>query len=246
MNRLEDDLDHLHCLIGRLVATNGLHYLRDCGSSGWPTRGVYFFFENERLGRGDSPRVVRVGTHALREGEGTTLWSRLRAHRGTQAGALAGGGNHRASVFRQHVGRALMKSGRHPTILPSWDVGRTADRRTRDAELDLEREVSRYIGGLPFTTIEIADPAGPGSVRGIIERGAIALLSAAARQHLVRAEDEWLGFSADRDAISESLLWNVKHVNERYDPSFLGSIDALTTVPTDLNRLAPSRASTRW
>jgi hypothetical protein len=36
----------------------------------WPRRGVYFFFENGemRSETGTGPRVVRVGTHAMRSG----------------------------------------------------------------------------------------------------------------------------------------------------------------------------------
>lgn len=41
----------------------GFRYLRDCtGSSGWPARGLYFFFEEgEYPEDGHSLRVVRVG-----------------------------------------------------------------------------------------------------------------------------------------------------------------------------------------
>jgi hypothetical protein len=60
----------------------------------WPKRGVYFFFETgeSRSDSGSGPRVVRVGTHALREGSRAKLWTRLSQHQGT---ITTGGGNHR-------------------------------------------------------------------------------------------------------------------------------------------------------
>lgn len=114
-----------------------------------------------------------------------------------------------------------MSSGKFPAVVESWGVGGTANRPTLGVEHELEREVSLYIGALPFTVVDVPDEPGPESLRGTIERGAIALLSAAAPRQCVRAKDDWLGFSAGRLAIAESLLWNVKHVNETYDPTFL-------------------------
>ncbi len=79
----------------------------------WPKRGVYFFFEpfEERTTSGSGLRVTRVGTHGLKAGSRSTLWKRLRQHRGTLRGKYAGGGNHRGSVFRLHVGTALIHKG---------------------------------------------------------------------------------------------------------------------------------------
>ena len=77
-----------------------------------PRRGVYFFFEPGELREdGRTPRVVRVGTHAVSAGSRTTLWTRLRDHRGHVIGRHVGGGNHRASIFRRHVGSALLGRG---------------------------------------------------------------------------------------------------------------------------------------
>jgi len=54
-------------------------------------------------GTSDGNRVVRVGTHGLKTGSTSTLWGRVHQHRDTREG----GGNHRGSVFRLHVGQAL-------------------------------------------------------------------------------------------------------------------------------------------
>jgi hypothetical protein len=57
----------------------------------WPARGVYFFREagESRSDTGEGLRVVRVGTHALKAGGSTTLWSPLSTHRGRCAAAAA-------------------------------------------------------------------------------------------------------------------------------------------------------------
>jgi hypothetical protein len=72
----------------------GVRKLGECsGRMEWPKRGVYFFYEDGeyRSHTGDGLRVVRVGTHAVRLGSASTLWGRLRQHKGS----LSGGGNHR-------------------------------------------------------------------------------------------------------------------------------------------------------
>ncbi len=85
----------------------GRRRLAEChGRMGWPRRGVYFFIEpgEHRSDSGVGDRVVRVGTHALTERSGTSLWQRLSQHRGS---ARHGGGNHRGSIFRLLAGSAI-------------------------------------------------------------------------------------------------------------------------------------------
>ena len=137
----------------------GARRLRKCsGSMDWPRRGVYFFRESgeTRKDSGSGPRIVRVGTHALKAGSKSTLWTRLRQHRGT----LAGGGWSGGSVFRKHVGKALVSRDGH-----------------RPSARSLEIEASKVIGAMPFLWLAIEDGPGPDSRRGYIERNAIALLS---------------------------------------------------------------------
>ena len=59
-----------------------------------------------RAETGDCPRIVRVGTHALKTGSKTKLWTRLKQHKGI---TRTGGGNHRGSIFRKIMGAALIK-----------------------------------------------------------------------------------------------------------------------------------------
>jgi hypothetical protein len=105
-----DDLLRFYRFLGALEERlGGTRALAQCtGKMSWPRRGVYFFTE-EGEGRSDTgggPRIVRVGTHALKAGAQTTLWNRLSQHRGV---VRSGGGNHRGSIFRLIVGTALIE-----------------------------------------------------------------------------------------------------------------------------------------
>jgi len=209
-------LDELEKRVG------GRRKLAQCdGRMHWPARGVYFFFEpgEIRTTSGDGLRVVRVGTHALKEGSKSTLWKRLRQHKGQGNG----GGNHRGSVFRHHVGAALIdRDGWSGPEAKNWHISGSAPRDIRQAEVPLERAVSKYICEMPFLWVEINDEPGPGSDRGFLERNAIALLSNfdSGIASIDPASDKWLGTWASSKEIQRSHLWNVNHVGERYDRSF--------------------------
>ena len=123
----------------------GSRRLLECDSrSGWPTRGVYFFFEPGELREdGVTPRVVRVGTHALLGTSRSTIWGRLSQHRGNVGGTRPGGGNHRGSIFRLHVGAALLARDEWPDeIRATWTVGHSAGAVARAGEYPLEQAVS--------------------------------------------------------------------------------------------------------
>jgi hypothetical protein len=112
--RFYSTLDKLEENIG------GARMLADCsGRMAWPNRGVYFFRESgeSRTETGEGPRIVRVGTHGLKTGSDTKLWTRLSQHKGQRKGS----GNHRGSIFRLIVGAALIK--RHDYDYPSWGDG---------------------------------------------------------------------------------------------------------------------------
>ena len=197
--------------------------LRECsGRLSWPHRGVHFFREPGE-GRTDSrtgPRIVRVGTHAQKAGSRTTLWDRLRRHRGT---VHSGGGNHRGSIFRLIVGTALID--RDGLECPSRDSSRGGvTREVRKRELRLERAVSAVIGGMPFLWLAIEDEAGAASLRGYIERNSIALLSNRGRQPIDPPSRSWLGLRCDREKVRTAGLWNSNHVDEHHDPAFIDTL----------------------
>jgi hypothetical protein len=108
-----EHLVRFYSILGNLERKiGGARKLADCsGQMLWPQRGVYFFREQgeDRSDTGDGPRVVRVGTHALKAGSRSKLWGRLSQHRGP---AKTGGGNHRGSIFRLIVGAALINRER--------------------------------------------------------------------------------------------------------------------------------------
>ena len=211
-------VDRFYALLAELEdRCGGKRLLAEChGRMGWPQRGVYFFFEDGELrDDGVPPRVVRVGTHALRRLSTTTLWGRLSQHKGTTGGSTPGGGNHRGSIFRLHVGTALLARGDWPKqVRDSWSVGSIARSEVREAEYALEHAVSDYIGAMPFLWLAVDDTPGPQSDRGVIERGAIALLSNLDRPVIDAASANWLGRVADRRLIRDSGLWNVNHTQD--------------------------------
>jgi hypothetical protein len=198
----------------------GLPLARLLESGRLPERGVYFFLDPITPDEQDQWRICRVGTHAVSLGSKSTLRARLRAHLGTRSGS----GNHRGSIFRLHVGNALLR--RDQREIATWGIGSVAPPalRTsevlREAEARHEQQVSNYIGQLPVLWVAVPDEASPTSERSIIERNAIALLSQDAQRSVMPA-NRWLGEYSPRREIRESRLWNLNYVDDDYDPSFL-------------------------
>lgn len=215
---MRDDLDRFYDILNRLRTLPGQgHRLADCtGRMHWPSRGVYFFFETgeHRCDLPGAPRVVRVGTHAVSKGSRSSLWGRLRAHRGGRDG----GGNHRGSIFRLHVGAAILAL--EGQCLPTWGVKSSATRDVRKGEAVHERRVSDHIGSMSALWLDVAGDPGPASARAFIERNAIALISNRLAPFDAPGE-HWLGRRSPRQEISRSGLWNLNYVNEAYDPAFL-------------------------
>ena len=201
----------------------------------WPDRGIYFFFESgeTRSNSGAGLRVVRIGTHALTAKSRTSLWNRLSQHRGVQK---TGGGNHRGSIFRLIVGAAMKRRDqRHEPI--SWGVGSdpsAASRRLNiernkilEAEKSLEQAVSKHIGRMPFLWLDISDLPDRDSLRGVIERNSIALLSNYSGDPLDPPSSIWLGSHSDRDRVRQSGLWNSNHIDDTHEPDFLVTLEQL-------------------
>ncbi|WP_434783074.1 hypothetical protein [Ferrovum myxofaciens] len=217
-----DDLRSFYGLLDELSETIGgpRTLASSHGRSDWPKRGVYFFFEPEEICHHSDHdlRVVRVGTHALKAGASSTLWERLAQHRGQ---VKNGGGNHRSSIFRLIVGASLMARDDYYAC-PTWGQGNSAPSAVRADEIDLEIEVSKVIGAMPLLWLAVDDDPGPQSVRGDIERNAIALLSNHAKEPLDPPSEQWLGAACNRAKVRSSGLWNSGHVDAVYDPRFLG------------------------
>lgn len=187
------------------------------GRDTWPQHGVYFFYDNGERRADGSARIVRIGTHALTPRSQTSLWTRLSQHRGNLTGTNPGGGNHRTSIFRLHVGTALIQRDLHPPeLLDSW-LAKRVDPRWAQAERELERQVSSVIGALPFTWLAVPTAPDGSSHRGYIEHNAIALLA----QHnrlTGAASASWLGLHAHNADVRGSGLWNVNHSTSATTP----------------------------
>src|SRR4029453_4085492 len=221
-----DDLRKFYAALSVLEQKlGGARTLGSCsGRMKWPQRGVYFFRElgEERADSGGGPRVVRVGTHALKENGSTILWTRLSQHRGRVS---SGSGNHRGSIFRLIVGKSLIAQRGYK--FPTWGNGNNAPKDIRAGEVALECEGSGVIGAMPFLWLGIDDEAGPASLRGFIERNSIALLSNYKKEPIDAPSSDWLGRHCDRERVRSSGLWNSNHVDETYDPAFLGALERL-------------------
>lgn len=215
-------LARFYQILARLQALPGQRAtLAECTarSHGWPQRGVYFFEEpGEFRSDGAAQRITRIGTHAVSGNSRSTLWGRLRAHRGGRDGR----GNHRGSVFRQHAGLALLNKA--SGVLETWAKGQTAPKSIRQSEEDHERLVSAYLGGFRITWIAISDEPGKASDRAFVERNAIALLSNQLEPWDPPSPD-WLGRFSNNEAIRRSGLWNVQHVDIVPDFSFLDRLE---------------------
>jgi hypothetical protein len=194
------------------------------GGVALPKRGVYFFFEPNELREVDAgPRIVRVGTHAVKPGSRSTLWQRLSQHRGTMRIA---GGNHRGSIFRLLVGLALANQ-RPEVACSTWGTGSSAAREIRESERNLEAAVSEHIGRITLLSLPLDDEPGRSSLRGYIEKNAIALLSNFGRPAIDPPSPNWLGHYCPREKVRLSGLWNSDHVDEDYDPEFLTVLEQI-------------------
>ena len=228
-----DNLERFYSLLARLADApgQGRPLCELPARSSLPERGVYFFLEpGERRAANPSVlRVVRVGTHAVSSGSKSTLYGRLKAHLGTRAG----GGNHRGSIFRLHVGAALLARDGIPVT--TWGVGSSAPPSVRNsataraAEAACEKRVSEYIGAMSVLWVHVSDEASPQSARAFIERNAIALLSNQFAP-IDSASPGWLGGVSLRPEIRDSALWNLNYVTKLYDPLFLDSLESFVTL----------------
>jgi hypothetical protein len=163
-----------------------------------PADGIYFFFEGGEqvpLGGRTVDRIVRVGTHR----EDARFPKRISQHYGNKHSF---GGNKNGSVFRRHVGGALLR--RQNPADP-----RIAEWITQGGESypDVEEAVSRELRS-NFTFVWLAVPTR--EARLSLESGLIALL---AQYPVAAPSSTWLGGFAVDPVIQVAGLWNTQHVN---------------------------------
>lgn len=234
--RREGDLDRLYRALERLEAgVGGRRLIATCTArQGWPRSGVYLFFEPGEHRSGEArPRVVRVGTHGVSRGSTASLWNRLRTHRGTNRGL----GNHRASVFRLHVGAAL--AAKDPALAVStWGVGQSAEAKQRKGEEALERAVSAHIAVMTVLWLAVEDEASPASDRAYLERNIIGLLVGNAGP-IDGPSSDWLGAFSPDERIRNSGLWNLDFLRYPYRPEFLDVLTEYVLATTDKKPMPP-------
>ncbi len=208
------DLRRFYGLMRRLERLDRRHLLGELQEEDCPSRGVYFVFEDGevRSGSGNGDRVVRIGSHALGGGQSTSLWSRLRKHKGADEPQ----GYQDGSVFRSRVGNAICR--KNPRLGPeNWP----RDRQRGDIPR-IEQSINRHMR--PMTVLLL--PVGRRTHRDYIESNAIALLSEYRREHPIDpASDGWLGHHCNREMLRESGLWQSNHVANEYDPGFLDLLE---------------------
>lgn len=212
------------CISQLAEKTGGIRVLNKCnGRMYWPKRGVYFFVdfqEQSILSRG-FPRIVRIGTHAVSKGSKTTLWDRLKTHKGTEKGE----GNHRGSIFRLHVGNAIIN--RDGLMCDTWGIGQNATKEIKEKEKYIEHLVSDYIGQLGVVVLDIDDEPCALSDRAYIEKNAISLFSSI-NSSFNFSTMNWLGNWNSREEIKNSCLWNINYINSEYDSKFFQIFEKYT------------------
>lgn len=176
--------------------------------------------------------ITRIGTVGDSSGSTSTLWDRLRAHRGTvnsRYGEM--GGNYRGSIFRRHVGQSIIEREDLHDEYPHWGVAHrnlpgdvsTSDIRTQEHQL--EQRVSEYIRSLPFLVIDIPGEPGPDCDWAMIEKNLIALVSHARRTSPDLKKDDWLGYHSPRAEIAKTGLWNIQHVSSFYSDNIIRQVE---------------------
>lgn len=218
-------MDRLYSLLARLQRTEKGHRRKLSETSAslvTAPRGIYFFFEQDeyRMTAPFEQRITRIGTHAVSAGSKSTLWNRLRTHRG----GVDGLGNHRGSIFRLHVGESLIRKAHLDEVFSTWGQGQSAPADVRAAEQEIELEVSALIGSMEVTWIDVGDESSADSDRAYLERNLIALLAGSGGP-LDRPSSTWLGRYSGREAIPFSGLWNVNHVYDDFDVSSLDVLE---------------------
>ena len=219
-------LGKLYAMIDHARQQGGTFRLANLADQKLPARGVYIFLDPaEPNFMGDAPRIVRIGTHAVSRGSKSSMRNRLRNHLGTSSGS----GNHRGSIFRLHVGRAMLEADGGGEQLSSWGLGQTASAEIRASEDEHERRVSEYLGRLRVFIVPINDEPSKDSMRAHVESQLIALCSDGL-QTIDKPSPKWLGRRSPMERIVHSGLWNLRDVGSRYKPNDLGSVDYIASL----------------
>ena len=189
----------------------------------WGTKGVYFFFEpTDTRANSDELRIVRIGSHT---GEKSSIESRVVGEHAKDWGR---------SVFRNHLGAALIRQKKFDNEIDSADREKWADlwsssigsdtahndrNRLHPTLHSLHPIVTRTFASMTLVWVEIADK----TERLELEEQCIRLLSNYLRQGapIDAPSRDWLGRHSRHEEVRRSGLWNIKHVTKPHTPGFL-------------------------
>lgn len=163
-----------------------------------PRNGVYVVFEEgevfQKAGQ-QWDRIVRIGTH-VKDGR---LRARIRQHYGR---VTSFGGNKNASVFRKHLGGALLRrADPRDSRLVDWLA------QGSPSSPEVEDLVSRELRNKFWF---VCVPVETAVERLTLESALIALL---AHFPVGQPSEKWLGHSAADERIGRCGLWNTQHIN---------------------------------
>jgi hypothetical protein len=192
-----------------------------------PVRGLYFVFEEgeKRSNSGKSPRVVRVGVHALMPSSMSRMLNRMKLDRGNDRDL---GGKHRRSMLRKHIGRAFMK--RDKITCTTWEKRVKPGPR----EQKIEEKISAQIRNkMSFIYLNVDEAPNAWKKRRDLSRNIIALLSNYGEEKVIDAPSKkWLGNyfpPSITELVKASGLWNIADTDRQYDPDFLKDFDRYVT-----------------
>ena len=215
--------------------TDGPYYLSDCtGHQNWPERGIYIFLTKDSQPETypqTEMSVARVGTVGVATGSSNSLWNRLRQHRGNTRGHHEGGGNHRGSIFRLHVGRSIIEKENLHDKYPFWGQKHSQwpddveTKAVREMEHPLEKRVSDHIRSLPFLVLAVPGDAGPQSDRASIEKRLISTFSFYRRSHANLIDGDRLTNHSPKPEVYKTGMWNIDHVEGFSSPSVAKDLD---------------------
>jgi hypothetical protein len=173
-----------------------------------PRNAIYFFYEEGEFCRHFDvirPRIVRVGTHR----EQNRFPSRIRQHFG---------GNKNGSVFRKHLGGAVLRR-RNPD---DFRLDKWLKQDTPTFKEVEELVTNKLAADFTFKCIAVEDK----KERLDLEERLIATL---AKCPGCEPSMEWLGHYAASEEIRQSGLWNVQHVysNKRMTQQYLSKLREL-------------------
>ena len=173
-----------------------------------PSNGIYFFYETTekcKINGKIIDRIVRVGTHDA----DNRLRDRIYNHYNS---------NKNSSVFRKHVGSAIIKEDKRNVDVDKWMTQGTPTNK------DVEKRITEtFKNKFKFRCV----PVNSEQERHYLEGRLIATLS-----FLKHHSDHWLGRFAKRKYIQESGLWNVDYV---FDKSKVMNEKDLTLLKEKIN-----------